>query len=70
MKLMLAWALLLLSAWMAAGQDFRWALEAVDRTRIRENLLELTSEPHVAGSDRDEWLARWVAEKWREVGSG
>jgi N-acetylated-alpha-linked acidic dipeptidase len=38
------------------------------RERIAEFHRYLTSEPHPAGSARNNDLARWIAEKWREQG--
>ena len=51
-----------------AGYDYTWAMEGVNRTQIREYLRELAREPHLAGLERDENLAQWIAEEWRSVG--
>ena len=51
-----------------AGYDYTWAMQGVNRTQIREYLRELAKEPHLAGLERDENLAQWIAEEWRSVG--
>ena len=43
-------------------------LAKVDATKIREHLRYLTSEPHTAGSDRDEELARSLQQQWLNFG--
>jgi len=48
-----------------AGYDYSWAVNAVNKENIHENLKILAKEPHLAGSDRDEYLAEWIAEQWR-----
>ena len=51
-----------------ADYDYSWAMQGVNRTQIKEYLRELASEPHLAGLERDENLAKWIAEEWRSVG--
>ena len=41
-----------------AGPDYSWALDSVNRSQIREYLKVLAKEPHLAGLERDEWLAQ------------
>ena len=48
--------------------DYSWAIESVNKTQIREYLRELAKEPHLAGLERDEWLAGWIAQVWRDIG--
>ena len=48
--------------------DYSWAIESVNPFQIREYLRELAKEPHLAGLERDEWLAGWIAQEWRDVG--
>ena len=40
----------------------------VDPTLIRSYLEELSAEPHMAGLERDELLAAYVADEWRKAG--
>ena len=42
--------------------------DQIDPDSIRGFLQELSSEPHIAGSDRDMALAQWVEERFREFG--
>ena len=49
--------------------DYSWAVEAVNRTQIREYLMELARQPHLAGLERDEELAAWIADTWRDIGN-
>ena len=48
--------------------DYSWAIDAVNRSNIREYLAHLSSEPHLAGLGRDEDLARWVESQWLKAG--
>ena len=48
--------------------DYSWAIDAVNRSNIREYLAHLSSEPHLAGLARDEDLARWVESQWLKAG--
>ena len=50
------------------GNEYSWAIDSVNRSQIRDYLRELAKEPHLAGLDRDEWLAGWIADVWRDVG--
>merc|ERR1719369_355622 len=43
-------------------------MTAVNSSIIREYLAHLSSEPHLAGLDRDEDLARWVESQWVKAG--
>ena len=52
----------------SSGYDYSWAMKGVNRSQIREYLRELAKEPHLAGLERDETLAEWIAEEWRSVG--
>lgn len=57
------------SASLAAEQDVErrfLALPSADRAREYHRFL--TSEPHVAGSDRNRALAEWVRERWMDYG--
>jgi len=51
-----------------AAYDYSWAMEAVNWTQIREYLVVLSKEPHMAGLERDEFLARWIAAEWEAAG--
>ncbi|CAH6793600.1 aminopeptidase NAALADL1 [Phodopus roborovskii] len=42
----------------------------LDASRIRENLRELSKEPHVASSARDEALVRLLLERWQDTETG
>ncbi|XP_032746973.1 aminopeptidase NAALADL1 [Rattus rattus] len=42
----------------------------LDASRIRENLRELSKEPHVATSARDEALVQLLLERWKDSASG
>ncbi|PNJ38252.1 NAALADL1 isoform 9 [Pongo abelii] len=58
-----------------APQDLDLAiLETVmgqlDAHRIRENLRELSREPHLASSPRDEDLVQLLLQRWKDPGSG
>ena len=48
--------------------DYSWAMDAVNKTQIREYLKELSLEPHMAGLERDEALARWIETEWLAAG--
>ena len=52
----------------AGEYDYSWAVNAVNKTKIREYLKELSLEPHLAGLERDEALARWIESEWLEAG--
>lgn len=43
-------------------------LDGIDAQRIRDNLKFLSSEPHVAGTERDVYLAEYIRDTWREYG--
>lgn len=43
-------------------------LSMIDTDRIRENLREFSKEPHVAGTQRDEDLARYIQNTWLQNG--
>jgi len=43
-------------------------LEKVDSQSIRSFLEVLTKEPHIAASDRDRYLTRWIKDQWTEFG--
>ncbi|XP_028626961.1 N-acetylated-alpha-linked acidic dipeptidase-like protein [Grammomys surdaster] len=42
----------------------------LDASRIRENLRELSKEPHVATSPRDNALVQLLLERWRDTATG
>ena len=48
--------------------DYSWAVDAVNKTQIREYLKELSLEPHLAGLERDEALAKWIESEWNDAG--
>jgi len=48
--------------------DYSWAMQGVNRSRIREYLREISLEPHMAGLQRDEQLASWIATEWEVSG--
>merc|ERR1712142_881595 len=50
------------------GYDYSWAMDAVNKSQIREYLIELSLEPHMAGLERDEELAKWIEEEWVKAG--
>jgi len=50
------------------GYDYSWAMDAVNKSQIREYLIELSLEPHMAGLERDEALAKWIETEWSEAG--
>merc|ERR1711936_412056 len=50
------------------GYDYSWAVDAVNTSQIREYLKELSLEPHLAGLERDEALAKWIGETWENIG--
>jgi len=57
------------SASLAAEQDVErrfLALPSADRAREYHRFL--TSEPHVAGSDRNKALAEWIRDRWLDYG--
>ena len=43
-------------------------LESVESDNIRSYLKIITSAPHIAASEQDSFLTKWIAEKWREFG--
>ena len=43
-------------------------LEAVDSENIRSFLKTLTSTPHLAASEQDSILTKWIVNKWNEFG--
>ncbi|XP_055466598.1 aminopeptidase NAALADL1 [Psammomys obesus] len=45
-------------------------MKQLDASRIRENLRELSKEPHVASSPRDEALVQLVLERWKDTVTG
>ncbi|XP_049993358.1 aminopeptidase NAALADL1 isoform X2 [Alexandromys fortis] len=45
-------------------------MEQLDASRIQENLRELSKEPHVASSPRDEALVRLLLERWQDTATG
>ncbi|XP_005351841.1 N-acetylated-alpha-linked acidic dipeptidase-like protein [Microtus ochrogaster] len=45
-------------------------MEQLDTGRIQENLRELSKEPHVASSPRDEALVRLLLERWQDTATG
>jgi len=53
---------------VTADYDYSWAMDAVNRTQIREYLIELSREPHMAGLERDEYLATWMKQEWERIG--
>jgi len=48
--------------------DYSWAIEGVNRSKIRDYLIELSKEPHMAGLERDETLAKWIEAEWNKAG--
>jgi N-acetylated-alpha-linked acidic dipeptidase len=44
------------------------ALPSADRAREYHRFL--TAEPHLAGSDRNRFLAEWMSDRWKEYGLG
>uniref|UniRef100_A0A8C6RA94 Aminopeptidase NAALADL1 n=1 Tax=Nannospalax galili TaxID=1026970 RepID=A0A8C6RA94_NANGA len=45
-------------------------MKQLDASRIRENLRELSKEPHVASSPRDEDLVQLLLDRWRDKDTG
>uniref|UniRef100_A0A8C9D9Y2 Aminopeptidase NAALADL1 n=1 Tax=Panthera leo TaxID=9689 RepID=A0A8C9D9Y2_PANLE len=45
-------------------------MKQLDASKIRENLRELSREPHLASSPRDEALAQLLLQRWRDPESG
>ncbi|CAO2584404.1 Aminopeptidase NAALADL1 [Lemmus lemmus] len=45
-------------------------MEQLNASRIRENLRELSKEPHVASSPRDEALVSLLLERWQDTATG
>nr|XP_048313839.1 aminopeptidase NAALADL1 [Myodes glareolus] len=45
-------------------------MEQLDASRIQENLRELSKEPHVASSPRDEALVHLLLERWQDTATG
>ncbi|XP_030189710.1 aminopeptidase NAALADL1 [Lynx canadensis] len=45
-------------------------MKQLDASKIRENLRELSREPHLASSPRDEALAQLLLHRWRDPESG
>ena len=43
-------------------------LESVDSDNIRSYLKIITSAPHIAASEQDSFLTKWISDKWREFG--
>merc|ERR1719167_2037780 len=43
-------------------------MNAVNKDRRRNYLIELSAEPHMAGLERDEHLANWIAAQWEAAG--
>ena len=43
-------------------------LEAVESDNIRSYLKTITSAPHIAASEQDSFLTKWIADKWRKFG--
>ncbi|XP_023326545.1 N-acetylated-alpha-linked acidic dipeptidase-like protein [Eurytemora carolleeae] len=74
--MMLTLALILLCAGLSSsrnlikdsGREYEWEMAEVDSNQIREYLIELSKEPHMAGLERDKELAEWMAETWRSAG--
>ncbi|TRY80424.1 hypothetical protein TCAL_04806 [Tigriopus californicus] len=48
--------------------DIQEDLNKVSPDSMRNFLLELSKEPHLAGSDRDEYLAGWIKSQWEAFG--
>jgi len=48
--------------------DYSWAMQGVNKSQIREYLKEISKEPHMAGLERDEKLASWIATEWEISG--
>lgn len=48
--------------------DIQEDLAAIDPGMIRANLEELTRVPHIAGEERDQELASFIANTWRDQG--
>lgn len=60
---------------LSASQDLdleilETVLGQLDASRIRENLRELSQEPHLASSPRDEALVQLLLQRWRDPESG
>merc|ERR1711892_1382903 len=53
---------------IAEDYDYSWAMDAVNKTQIKEYLRELSLEPHMAGLERDEALTSWIEKEWNEAG--
>ena len=47
---------------------FSETLEAVDSGNIRSFLKTITSTPHLAASEQDNILTKWIFDKWTEFG--
>uniref|UniRef100_A0A673UZM3 Aminopeptidase NAALADL1 n=1 Tax=Suricata suricatta TaxID=37032 RepID=A0A673UZM3_SURSU len=45
-------------------------MKQLDASKIRENLRELSKEPHLASSPRDEALVQLLLQRWRDPASG
>ena len=43
-------------------------LEAVTSDNIRSFLKTITSTPHLAASEQDSFLTKWISDKWKEFG--
>uniref|UniRef100_A0A8C2RIB9 Aminopeptidase NAALADL1 n=1 Tax=Capra hircus TaxID=9925 RepID=A0A8C2RIB9_CAPHI len=59
----------------SASQDLdreilKTVIEQLDANRIRENLRELSKEPHLATSPRDEVLVQLLLQRWQDPQSG
>ncbi|KAI4530099.1 hypothetical protein MG293_019955 [Ovis ammon polii] len=59
----------------SASQDLdleilKTVIEQLDADRIRENLRELSKEPHLATSPRDEALVQLLLQRWQDPESG
>uniref|UniRef100_A0AC11BUS0 N-acetylated alpha-linked acidic dipeptidase like 1 n=1 Tax=Ovis aries TaxID=9940 RepID=A0AC11BUS0_SHEEP len=59
----------------SASQDLdleilKTVIEQLDANRIRENLRELSKEPHLATSPRDEALVQLLLQRWQDPESG
>merc|ERR1719495_218072 len=51
------------------NKDFvKDVLDSVKGEEIRAFLQELAKEPHIAASERDRFLKRWIKEKWEGFG--
>ena len=47
---------------------FSEILQSVESDNIRSYLKTITSAPHIAASEQDSFLTKWISDKWKEFG--